>query len=266
TETTGCATRGYTHDVWASGTVGPPIAGVEMKLVDVPEMEYLSTDKPFPRGEICIRGPVCIPGYYKDAAKTQELFHDGGWLRSGDVGTVDKLGRFKIIDRIKNLTKLSQGEYVALEKVENVYLLCPLLAQLYVHGDSLRDHLVGIAVVDPVTFAPFASRALHLSASRALSPKDVPALEKAAKDPKVVEAVAKELGGYAQRAGLVGFERLSSHLHLLLTPFPPEALTPTLKTKRQVVAKLFRAEIDALYEEAERTRGEKRGEMRGSKL
>ncbi|GAA5827096.1 hypothetical protein JCM11251_001117 [Rhodosporidiobolus azoricus] len=266
TETTGCATRGYTHDVWASGTVGPPIAGVEMKLVDVPEMEYLSTDQPFPRGEICIRGPVCIVGYYKDEAKTKELFHgepvgQGGWLRSGDVGTIDALGRFKIIDRIKNLTKLSQGEYVALEKVENVYLLCPLLAQLYVHGDSLRDHLVGIVVVDPVTFAPLASKVLH----RSLSPTDIPALEEAAKDEKVIEAVAKELGGYAQRAGLVGFERLNSNLHLRLSAFPPEALTPTLKTKRQVVAKLFRNEIDELYGKAA-LKGDKKGAMLGSKL
>lgn len=135
TENSGTATKIFPHDQEPNGTVGPPQAGVEIKLVDVPEMSYFSTDKPHPRGELCTRGQMVIPGYYKDAEKSAEAIDQEGWLHTGDIALVDEKGRFKIIDRIKNLVKLSQGEYVALEKVENVYTLSPL----YVYPGFSRD-------------------------------------------------------------------------------------------------------------------------------
>ena len=77
-----------------------------------------------PRGEIQIKCTATIAGYYKNLEKTKELFDEEGWLNTGDVGVVLPSGAIKIIDRAKNIFKLSQGEYIAPEKIETVYGQC----------------------------------------------------------------------------------------------------------------------------------------------
>ena len=101
TETAAVCTRVMRDDPTSSGCVGVPLSVMELKLIDVPSMNYTSEDKPNPRGELCCRGPVCFSGYYKDEKNTKSTIDEEGWLHTGDVAELDPVGRFKIIDRVK---------------------------------------------------------------------------------------------------------------------------------------------------------------------
>lgn len=104
-----------------TGHVGGPLPCCKWRLLDLPEMNYMSTDKPYPRGELLMKGPSVFTGYYKRPDKTAEAFDSEGWFKTGDVAMVYPNGSVKIIDRSKNIFKLSQGEYIAPEKIENIF-------------------------------------------------------------------------------------------------------------------------------------------------
>ncbi|KAG9318273.1 hypothetical protein JVU11DRAFT_357 [Chiua virens] len=243
TENCGTCTHTIKNDPTCGGTIGPPQPVVEMKLVDVPEMNYTSEDKPSPRGELCVRGPGCFIGYYKDEKNTKDTLKDG-WIHTGDVAEIDSQGRFKIIDRVKNIMKLAQGEYVALEKVENTYSSCPIVQQIYVHGDSLQPYLLAVVVPDPVVFASLVSAIF----GKKVTANDTEALTEAVKDPRVNQEVLELLSKEAKRSGLVGFEYVK-RIHLTMVPFSVEdnTMTPTFKLRRKDAYAKYKAELDALY-------------------
>jgi long-chain acyl-CoA synthetase len=127
-----------------AGHSGGPIKGVCIRLRDIPEFGYLSSDKPYPRGEICMKGPSITSGYFKNKEQTEKAFDKDGWFKTGDVGQIYTNGAIRIIDRLESIFKLSNGENIAAEKVENIVVLSPFVEQNFIYGDSSRDYCVAI--------------------------------------------------------------------------------------------------------------------------
>ncbi|CAH1443648.1 unnamed protein product [Lactuca virosa] len=223
-----------------SGHVGSPNPACEIKLDDVPEMNYTSDDQPHPRGEICVRGPIIFQGYYKDEVQTREVLDDEGWLHTGDIGLWLPGGRLKIIDRKKNIFKLAQGEYIAPDKIENVYAKCRFISQSFIYGDSFNSSLVAIISVDPDVMKDWA-------ASQGIKYNDLGQL---CNDPRAKAAVLAEMDVVAREAQLRGFE-FAKAVTLVAEPFSVEngLLTPTFKVKRPQAKAYFAKEISNMYAE-----------------
>ncbi|MFD3357523.1 carboxylic acid reductase [Streptomyces fradiae] len=125
----------------------PPVT--DYKLADVPELGYFRTDSPHPRGELLLKTDVIIPGYYKQPELTAELFDEDGYYRTGDIVAELEPDRIAIVDRRKNVLKLSQGEFVATSRLEAVFAASPLVRQIFVYGNSERSYLLAVVVPTP---------------------------------------------------------------------------------------------------------------------
>lgn len=172
-----------------------------------------------------VRGPSVFTRYYRNEEETAKAFTEDGWFRTGDIATVDELGRVKIIDRRKNVLKLAQGEYVSPERIENVYLgNLPWLAAAYVHGDSHQSFLVAIGAVQPDAFAAFAGKVL----GQEIQATDMAAIAAAAANVKVRKAALKEMDKTGKKAKFNAYEKVRNVV-LMLEPFTidNELLTPT---------------------------------------
>lgn len=125
----------------------PPV--LDYKLVDVPELGYFTTDSPYPRGELLVRTALITPGYYRRPEATAEAFDEDGFYRTGDIMAETEPNRLVYVDRRKNVLKLSQGEFVALAKLESVFVASPLVRQIFLYGNSSRSYLLAVVVPAP---------------------------------------------------------------------------------------------------------------------
>jgi len=186
-------------------------------------MEYLVTDKPYPRGELCVKGNNVFHGYFKREDKTAEAFDEQGWFCTGDVVVAYPNGTVRIVDRSKNIFKLSQGEYIAPEKLENIYVQSAFIAQIMIYGDSFKNNTVGIIVVDPETAKLWGSKNGGIDTPDVINNADFKA--------EVFDDILK----LSKSNKLSGLER-PADIHLTLDAFSAEneILTPTFKLKRNV--------------------------------
>lgn len=116
-----------------------------MKLRDLPELGYLTTDNP-PRGEILVKGNSVFKGYFRNPALTSEVLDADGWLRLGDVGVLLPGGCLKLIDRVSSIQKLQPGFYVAPQYLENIFGQCQSVSQVFVSADPRSEFVAAVIV------------------------------------------------------------------------------------------------------------------------
>ncbi|XP_078480004.1 long-chain-fatty-acid--CoA ligase 1-like isoform X1 [Lampetra planeri] len=220
---------------WTAGHVGAPLPCNSVKLVDVEEMNYLAVNG---EGEVCVKGPNVFQGYLNDPEKTAETIDADGWVHTGDIGKWLPNGTLRIVDRKKHIFKLAQGEYIAPEKIENVYVRSDALAQVFVHGDSLQACLVAVVVPDCDFLSSWTKRTLGVEGNykELCDRADVKA---------VILADMLRLG---KEGGLKSFEQVKAiYIHTEMFSVNNGLLTPTLKAKRNELQQHFRSKIDELY-------------------
>ncbi|KAH6823911.1 AMP-dependent synthetase and ligase family protein [Perilla frutescens var. hirtella] len=237
TESCGLSTLGYPDEMSLVGSVGSAFVYTEVRLEEVPEMGYDPLGEP-PRGEVCLKPKCAFAGYYKNEELTQEVVKDG-WFHTGDIGEMLPNGAMKIIDRKKNLIKLSQGEYVALEHLEKVYGITPIVEDIWVYGDIFKSMLVAVVVPNEEIAIKWAKQSGCKGSFSDLCTLD-----------QLKDYVLLELKTTADRNKLRGFENIKG---VILEPklfelSEKELVTATLKKRRDRLFKLYKVEIDALYQ------------------
>jgi long-chain acyl-CoA synthetase len=204
------------------GTVGKPIPGIEVKIA--------------PDGEILTRGPHVMKGYYKKDAETKESF-EGDWFKTGDIGQFDENGFLMITDRKKDLIVTAGGKNVAPQPIENILKTNPYIENAVVIGD--RRRFISALIVPRFEKLEEYAKSSHIAyAGRAELVREEP----------IVNFLKSEID--RATPNLASFERIKK-IAVLDRDFEIDQgeMTPSLKVKRNVVEKKYKALIDALYKE-----------------
>jgi len=221
---TECTTAASTNrpDSYRFGSVGQPLPGFEVRIAD--------------DGEIEVRSETVFQGYYKDPEATAAVLGPDGWLKTGDIGTLDEDGFLHITDRKKDILVTAGGKNVAPQNIENDLKTSTYVSQALVVGDA-RPYVSALVTLDPVEIGRWA-------AEQGID-ADVSALAHDDRVRALLQGVVDDVNRERSR-----FEQVK-RFAILPRDFTMEAgeITPTLKVKRRAVQEHFAAEIDALYAE-----------------
>ncbi|MGB0653149.1 MAG: AMP-dependent synthetase/ligase [Thermoplasmatota archaeon] len=214
------------------GSAGRAIPAVECKI-DTTQWQSQRTD--VVEGEICVKGPNIMAGYYKNKKATDEVFDKDGFFHTGDVGYVDDDGYLFITDRKKEIIVMSNGKNVAPAPIEGALKLQPHIGQACVIGDD-RKYMSALIVPDFEALEAYAT-------AHGIATTDPAAL---VADQRIVSLFEQEVE--AVNAHLARYEQLKK-FWVLPVDWTPDSgeLTPTLKVKRRVVDERFAKEIAQLY-------------------
>ena len=203
------------------GTVGPVLDNVKVKIAE--------------DGEILMKGPSLMLGYYKDPEKTKEVIDDEGWFHTGDIGELHEHNILKITDRKKEIFKLSTGKYVAPQVVENTFKESQFIEQIMVVGAGEK---YAAALISPSFHFLHGWCAIH----HVKFADNIDLIKK----PKVIARYQKEVDKMNQS---LGRHRQIKKFELVCEEWTPETgeLSPTLKLKRKFVKEKYKTKFDRLY-------------------
>jgi long-chain acyl-CoA synthetase len=232
------------HDAHLPGvSVGVPLPTIQYKLVDVPDLNYFvkNTNRqgiPTPQGLIYFKGDSLFQRYYKNEELTKEAFKDG-WFITGDVGMTNENGLLFIIDRVKSLIKLQQGEYISPERLEGVYSKSLMIAHIYIYGDPERSDVVAIISVENEAVKKWAEK------QKIATDK----MDEQFLNENLKMVIANELKAFAKEQNLNRWE-FPRNMYITKKEFSIEnnLITPTMKLKRRECAVFFKEEIKKCYE------------------
>jgi long-chain acyl-CoA synthetase len=231
TEVSGIMAVQSPKQVGSFRNVGIASGCCDIKLVASGDYHPLS-DRP--KGEIWVRGPSVMKGYYEQQEETRNSLTEDGWFMTRDIGQWNQDGTLSIIDRKKNLVKLSQGEYVALEKLESIYRTSKYVANMCVVADPQESVIVALIVPEK-------------SAIKVIQDKyGIP--EHELSNSKITEYVQEDLFECAKKGGFKGVEILK-HFTVLDEEWTSDngCLTSAQKIQRKKIADLFSDDINRMY-------------------
>ncbi|KAJ1678203.1 long-chain fatty acid-CoA ligase, partial [Spiromyces aspiralis] len=220
--------------------VGPPVPSVEAKLVDVEEMGYYAKNN---QGEIWLRGPSIFQGYLNNEEETKKVLTEDGWLRTGDIAQWLPNSELAIIDRLKNLVKLAQGEYLALEKLESIYKMSLFVDNICICAHSELYQPVAIILPNHAALTNWANeqgiKYNHDDYSELVNL------------PETKQAVLGDLLAIAKRKQLAKFESLADII-LDDGEWTPEngMVTAAAKLKRREIERRHAEALKAIYSKA----------------
>jgi fatty acid CoA ligase FadD9 len=214
----------------------PPV--IDYKLRDVPELGYYTTDKPYPRGELCVKSTMQVPGYFKRPEATAALFDENGYVLTGDIMEERAPDHIVYIDRRNDVLKLSQAEFVAVGPLGTTFESgSAAIKQIYVYGNSSRSYLLAVVVPDMEVVASL------------IGPKP--------EETKLKALIRSEMQRVATDAGLRSFE-VPRDFIIEMDPFSHEngLLSSVQKRMRPNFKRKYGDRLEELYAQIERKRYE----------
>ena len=240
TELSGSAFCTNYHDL-NNFTAGGVTSGVKMIIKSVPDLGYTIDDMidgiNCPAGEICLKGPLIFNGYYKNDLENSKAFDEDGYFHTGDVGRIFPYygNGLKIVDRVKEIFKLSQGEYIIPAKLESVYVKSNFIQQIMIYGNSTMNNILAIICPDKQHCA----RELDITEEELIKDEE---------NPKLKKLILNDLDRLAIDANFNGLEKVK---FILLTfegfTIQNECMTPTMKIVRKKVEIRFKNRIEKLF-------------------